>query len=94
MKLGTENKKSVYWLIVLGVVAAIAVYTQLLSGPSYTPTPRPATSEDGIAAAVPTEKGPDIARSKRPVSKSKSAKTGEFHPEVIPKKEEERLDRR
>jgi hypothetical protein len=93
MKLGTENKKSVYALIVLGVVAAFLVYTQLLSGPSYTPpVPRPAGSEDGTTAGVPTEKGPDISRASERVTKSKSAKSGEFRPKIRPKNPEERLD--
>jgi len=93
MKLGTENKNKVYVLAALGVVAAIMVYTQLLSGPSYTPpVTRPATAEDGIAASVPTEKGPDISRSREPVTKSKSNKSGEFRPKLISKKPEERLE--
>ena len=39
MKLGLENRKQVYAVVVLGVIAAYMVYSQLLSGPSSSPAP-------------------------------------------------------
>jgi hypothetical protein len=103
MKLGAENKKSVYALTVLGVVAAYMVYSQFFSGPSYptTPTPvaRPEVPGDTTAQAgatpAPTEKnaGPDIAQSKSKVGKNSSkGKNGEFHPVYIAKNPKDRAD--
>jgi len=99
MKLGTENKKSVYALIILGVIAAIAVYTQLLSGPSYTPTAAapPKTADTTDTPAKPdTTPSPDVSRAARPVTARSGASarsSTEFRPVLIPKKPEERIKR-
>jgi hypothetical protein len=99
MKLGTENKKSVYALSVLGVLAAYMVYSQFFSGPTYKPvTPQTARTEpsaDAPAAPAPVEKssGPDISQAKGKVGKSSSkGKNGEFHPIYIAKKPQDRVD--
>jgi hypothetical protein len=99
MKLWTGNKKSLYALIVLGPLAAIMVYTQLFSGPSYTtPATAPAAKTGDTAVAVPAApergSGPDISRAGQPVAaRSGSAvKSNEFHPVLRSKKPEERPD--
>jgi hypothetical protein len=101
MKLGAENKKKVYALAVLGVVAAYMVYSQLLSGPSYTPAPAPAATAGDSAAASPAtapaapekSSGPDISRAGTPAARSGTAsKNSEFHPVLRSKKPEERPD--
>ncbi len=99
MKIGAENKKSVYALSVLGVVAAYLVYSNFFSGPTYkTVTPQTASTPSDPSAdiAVPApasgkNSGPDISQAKSKVGKSKS-KNGEFHPVYIAKKKEDRPD--
>jgi hypothetical protein len=97
MKIGAENKKSVYALSVLGVVAAYLVYSNFFSGPSYKPvTPQtvsvPSDASSDIAVPAPGKSsGPDISQAKSKVGKSKS-KNGEFHPIYIAKKKEDRPD--
>jgi hypothetical protein len=95
MKLGTENKKSVYALTVLGVVAAYMVYSQFFSGPSYKPvTTAPVRPDiaDGTAPAPEKSSGPDISRASEQVSKGSSrSKTAEFHPVLRPKQKEKRI---
>ena len=102
MKLGTENKKSVYALTVLGVVAAYMVYSQFFSGPTYQPvTPQTASvradgSPDGAVPSAPAERssGPNISQASHKVGKgvSSKSKNGEFHPVYLAKKIEERPD--
>ena len=102
MKLGTENKKSVYALSALGVVAAYMVYSQFFSGPTYRPvTPQTAAvradgSPDTAASSSPAEKrsGPNISQASHKVSKGASSKanSGEFHPVYLAKKVEDRPD--
>jgi hypothetical protein len=101
MKIGAENKKSVYALMVFGPIAAYLVYANFFSGPTYKPvTPqsmRPdVSSADGSAApAAPSEKsGPNIAQAKGKVSRGSSSKpkSGEFRPVYLAKKPEERAD--
>jgi len=101
MKIGAENKKSVYALAVLGVVAAYMVYSQLLSGPSYTSAPAPAAKTGDGAAASPAappaapekSSGPDISRAGTPAARSGTgSKSNEFHPVLRSKKLEERPD--
>jgi hypothetical protein len=94
MKLGTENKKSVYALTVFGGVAAYMVYSQFFSGPSYKPVTTPARPEmaDGTAPAPEKSSGPDISRASEAVSKGPSrSKTAEFHPALRPKQKEKRM---
>ena len=89
MKIGAENKKSVYALALLGVFAAYMVYSNFFSGPSYAPsTPaRPSgdTSEPAPAATPEKSAGPDISRA------GSRSKTAEFHPALRSKKKEERM---
>jgi hypothetical protein len=91
MKIGAENKKSVYALAVLGVFAAYMVYSNFFSGPSYAPsTPAPVrpsadTSEPPPAATPEKGAGPDISRA------GSHSKTAEFHPALRPKKKEDRI---
>jgi hypothetical protein len=98
MKLGAENKKKVYFLAALGVVAAYLVYSQFFSGPSYTPTPAPAAKSGDATAAPPAtpEKGPapDVSRASQPVPgrSGTTAKSSEFHPVLRSKKKEDRVD--
>lgn len=95
MKLGTENKKSVYALTVLGAFAVYMVYSQFFSGPSYKPVTtaplRPDASEVG-STAPEKNSGPDISRASEQVSKGSSRnKTAEFHPVLRPKQKEKRI---
>jgi len=105
MKIGAENKKSVYALSVLGVVAAYLVYSNFFSGPTYktvTPQTAPAARPDvpdaaGTAVPAVPEKssGPDISQAKSKVGRgtsSKSKNNGEFHPIFLAKKKEDRVD--
>jgi hypothetical protein len=91
MKIGAENKKSVYALAVLGVFAAYMVYSNFFSGPPYAPsTPAPVrpsadTSEPPPAATPEKGAGPDISRA------GSHSKTAEFHPALRPKKKEDRI---
>jgi hypothetical protein len=101
MKLGTENKKSVYALVGLGVFAAYMVYSQLLSGPTYktVTVPQQTASTDAPAdvaqpaASKGAGSGPNITQSKSRVGKGSSrssSKNGEFHPVYQQKKPEDR----
>jgi hypothetical protein len=102
MKIGAENKKSVYALSVLGVLAAYLVYSNFFSGPTYkTVTPQSApipsdASSDTATVTAPSEKssGPDISQAKTKVGKGSSSKSknGGFHPVYIPKKKEDRVN--
>ena len=99
MKIGAENKKSVYALSVLGVVAAYMVYSSFFSGPTYKPvTPAPVRPDvpSETAASAPSGKssGPDISQAKSKVGRGTSSKSknGEFHPVYIAKKKEDRID--
>lgn len=92
MNLGVENKKSVYALIGLGVVAAYMVYSQLLSGPSY-PAARPANPNADVSiSGIGNATGPDVARdTEKPVRPTSHKSNGEFKPVLIPKKKEDRI---
>jgi hypothetical protein len=95
MKIGAENKKAVYVLIGLGVVAAYMVYSNLLSGPSLAPAPPPRTTDTAEAVPATPEKGsgPDISRAGGPATARPGtrAKNGEFHPVLRAKKKEDRV---
>jgi len=94
MKLGAENKKSVYWLAGLGVVAVYFFYSNVLSD-SSTPAPAPApkaavvTERERLAAeatgtvAVPTPP--------RQLGSSRS-RGDEFHPSLRSKRKEDQID--
>jgi hypothetical protein len=93
MKIGGENKKSVYALIVLGVFAGYMVYSNLLSGPSY-PTATPAPTDRSIGVPGPDKtSGPDSSRAAQdvPGRSTVRAKNGEFRPVLRPKKKEDRV---
>jgi hypothetical protein len=101
MKIGAENKKSVYALTVLGLVAAYMVYSNFFSGPSYKPVTPPAARPDvpdtaGTAVPAPEKSsGPDISQAKGKVGRGTSSKAknnGEFHPIFLAKKKEDRVD--
>ena len=102
MKIGAENKKSVYALTVLGLVAAYMVYSNFFSGPSYKPVTPPAARPDvpdtaGTAVPAPEKSsGPDISQAKGKVGRGTSSKAknnGEFHPIFLAKKKEDRVER-
>lgn len=90
MKIGAENKKSVYALSVLGVLAAYMVYSQFFAGPSYAPV----TPQTARTPANSGTSGPDISQAKSKVARGTSGKSknGEFHPVYIAKKIEDRVD--
>jgi hypothetical protein len=87
MKIGAENKRSVWALVVLGGIAAYLMYTNLFSGPSAAPAPTARTRAlDAIpeAVAVPEEK----AAPQRQVAR---AQAQEFRPVLRPKKKEDQI---
>lgn len=90
MTLGTSNKKSVYALIVLGVVAAYMVYSNLLAGPDI-PSERSAAP-----AAVAGSQGPLISPVAAPTGPKTSPKTRgrteEFHPALKRKRDDKPVD--
>jgi hypothetical protein len=90
MKLGSENKKAVYALAVLGAVALYFVYTGFLAGPS-SPTSSEGTSTPAVAAAPPaaTASGSEAETSGAPRA---PARTQEFKPKLHPRSLEERID--
>jgi hypothetical protein len=97
MKIGAENKKSVYALTVLGVLAAYMVYSNFFSGPSYKPVTPPSARPDaseamGTVPAPEKSSGPDISQAKNKVGRgtSSKSKSGEFHPIYMAKKTEDR----
>jgi hypothetical protein len=101
MKLGTEDKKKVYALSILGVVAAIAVYSSFFSSDSGTPpAPAPVTERNRAAEAVnpptPMPGTPSASQStRRPLMATRSSsRSDEFHPSLRPKREEDRVDPR
>jgi len=94
MKLGAEDRKKVYVLIGLGVVAAYFVYSNLLSGPSIPAASAPATA----AAAAPAPNAP--APASAPAAPVRTARApsrnrgDEFHPVWSAKRPEDRPDPR
>jgi hypothetical protein len=87
MKIGVENKRSVWALVVLAGIAAYLMYTNVFSGPSAAPAPSAKTrAVDAIpeAVAVPDAK----AAPQRPAVR---AQAQEFRPVLRPKKKEDQI---
>jgi hypothetical protein len=88
MKLGAENRKAVWALSLLGVVAAYGVYTNFFSGPPAAAVPagslRPV---DTIPEAVAA---PDNAKA-APQRQAMRAQAQEFRPVLRPKKKEDQI---
>ena len=105
MKLGVENKKSVYALAILGVVAAYMVYSAFFSD-SSTPSPAPksaaVTERERVAAEIAGAPAPIPATSpatqpatgSRQLVNSRSSRGDEFHPSLRSKRKEEQIDPR
>ena len=95
MTLGTNNKRTVVWLVVLGVGAAYSVYTNLIAGPDVPKaTPRAAAPAAGPAASgAPAgsaqSSGPPAA--KRAGARVRSQ---EFHPVYLNRDPTKRRDPR
>jgi hypothetical protein len=103
MKLGTENKKSVYALAVLGVVAAYFVYTNVLSDSSsptvapksaaLTERERAAAEIAGAPAPIPsTAPAPQPAAPSRQLGGASRSRGDEFHPSLRSKRKEDQID--
>jgi hypothetical protein len=102
MKLGTENKKSVYALAVLGVIAAIAVYSSFFSDSTPTPAPKSAAVTERERAAAEIAGAPAPIPASAPVSQpataprqlggSNRSRGDEFHPSLRSKRKEEQID--
>jgi hypothetical protein len=108
MKFGAEDKKKVYALSILGVIAAIAVYSTFFSGdsgPSPAPAPGLVTERNRAVEPInpPTNPptpmpgtAPGVSQStRRPLLAGRSSsRNDEFHPSLKPKREEDRVDPR
>jgi len=88
MKIGGENRKAVWALAVLGVIAAYGVYANFFSAPSAAPA-RPATARavDAIPEAVAV---PDNAKG-APQRPAVRGQVQEFRPVLRPKKKEDQI---
>jgi hypothetical protein len=102
MKLGTENKKSVYALSILGLVAAYMVYSSFFADSSPSPAPKPAalTERERAAAEISGAPAPipssvtatQPATSPRQLTSSRSSRGDEFHPSLRSKRKEDQID--
>jgi hypothetical protein len=88
MKLGTENKKQVYILIGLSVVATYFVYSTFLSSPSPASAPSSAPASARSAAVAEPEAQP----AGPPRAPSTSGRSDEFRPKLRSKRPEDRVD--
>jgi hypothetical protein len=86
MKLGTENKKQVFILIGLSVVAAYFIYGTFLEGPSAAPARTAPVAAPGAAAE------PEALPAGPPRAPSTSGRSDEFKPKLRSKRPEERID--
>ena len=98
MKLGTENKKAVWALAVLSLIAAYFLYDNFSdSGPSPAPASKGVLSERNAAADLPSAATPAPATSgarSMPVSTPRRAagkKGDDFHPSML-RRPEDKLD--
>jgi hypothetical protein len=103
MKFGTEDKKKVWVLAALGVVAAYFVYSNLFSDSSPAPAPKSAlvTDRERIAAeaagtAPASVPGPlATAQSSAPprqLGAASRSRGDEFHPSLRSKRKEDQID--
>jgi hypothetical protein len=86
MTIGAQDKKKLSFLVVLGVVAAYTVYSNLLSGPDI--PPQRAASSAPAPAAVPG--APSIGQAQAPRAASSRVRSEEFHPVLHSKRQEDR----
>jgi len=98
MKLGTEDRKKVVFLAVLGLVAGYLVYSNVFSQPAPGgPPPEPARASAPALpgpGCTPERDTPRTEAPREPVS-SRSASRGrneEFHPVLHSKRPEDRID--
>jgi hypothetical protein len=94
VKLGTENRKQVAILVLLGAGAAYGVYSSLLSGPSSAPSQAPERLPRRAAAAVPSSPAPESEAQPAgpPRAPSVAGRSDEFKPKLRSKRPEERID--
>jgi len=95
MKFGAENKKSLYALAVTGAIMVGVMYWAFAPDtPTRPVTPvaaLPDASDTPPAVPAKSSGGPDISRASGEVRRTGGkSKSKEFHPVVIPKKEEDR----
>jgi hypothetical protein len=103
MKFGTEDKKKVWALAALGVVAAYFVYTNVLtdsSGPGGAAKSAPVTERERVAAEAtgaspvaapgPTAASQPAAPPRR-LGGTRSSRGDEFHPTLRPKNKEDQV---
>ncbi len=89
MKLGVENKKSVYWLTGLGAIALYGVYSSLFSGPPTASPEQPARPRAEAVAAPSPATAPEPGPARAP---STVGRSDEFKPKLRSKRPEERID--
>src|SRR6185369_15417615 len=103
MKIGTENKKAVYALAILGVGAAISLYINVFSdaAPSAPPKSGAVTERESAAAEalgsaatpVPGQVSSSLsATAPRQLSSSSRSRGDEFHPSLRSKRKEDQID--
>jgi hypothetical protein len=92
MKLGTENKKQVYILVGLGVVAMYVVYSSFFSGPSASPAPTPAPARTATAAIPGSAPEAEVQPAGPPRAQANSGRSDEFKPKLRSKRPEEHID--
>jgi hypothetical protein len=92
MKLGAEDKKKLYALAVLGVVAAIAFYTQVLDNGSPTPSPAPTPAATNPSAPPPAAMPSAADPAPRAAKKLVSGRGEDFRPALHSKRPEDRID--
>jgi len=90
MKLGTEDKKKVWALGGLLLVAAYFVYSNVISdqSSSYTPPPNTAVQRNPDPAVIgtpPVAAPPEKSTQPRPLIVNRNARTDEFHPVLRPR---------
>lgn len=92
MTLGTNNKKSIYWLAGLSVLAAYSVYTNLLAGPDLPPASSSSAERPAAAPVSPASlPSPGTRPVTRPSTKNR-ARNAEFHPALRRARDEQAPD--